>query len=89
MILNAVRRTVRFRSVESGVVPRHQKTLAARVGNQLRLKLVVVGFPKKRITRLRAPLAGRLTTLDFKVQMRPAAAGPFLAQQTNFCPPNR
>ena len=45
------------------------------------LILLQVRFPKIGVALFGTPLTGRLATLDFEVQMRPASAAPLLAQQ--------
>src|SRR6516165_12017456 len=49
----------------------------------LRLILVPIGLPQERVRGLRSPLSRRLPALDLEVQVRPAAAGPFFAEQTH------
>ena len=52
-------------------------------GDQVRFVLPQICFPQNGETFLRAPFAGRLAALDLEVQMRPAAAAAFLAQQAD------
>src|SRR5262245_54861714 len=54
--------------------------MRSRHSDYIRLMFANVGFPKKRVGILDAPLAGRLKRFDVEVQMCPATAASFLAK---------
>src|SRR5437899_9291954 len=57
--------------------------MRSRHSDDVRLMFLNVCFPKERIRILDAPFAGGLQRFDVEVQMRPATAASFLAENAD------
>ena len=81
---NLPRRRPRTAAVEHDLLAQRHKMMRPRHRDQLRLPLVQVRFPQKRVAVDDAPFARRLLAADIEMQVRPAAAAAFLAQQPDW-----